>query len=474
MMQKDFLYEAIANKITKLIRDAVIKPGDKVPSVRRFSAQQRVSVSTVLQAYLLLEDRGILEARPQSGFYVRFRAAGLPPEPSGSFLRSTAATVDIDEQVARVFEATQQSNIVQLGVAIPHTDLLPNNRLKTVTNLILRESPALVNSYEHTVGNAELRRQIARRSLDMGCSFSSDEIIVTAGCSEALFLCLRAVARPGDIIAVETPTYYGVLRTIQSLDMKALEIPTHPRKGISLGHLRAELKKHAIKACVVMPNFHNPLGFSMPDRQKEELVALLNHHDIPLIEDDVYAELHFDAERPKPAKAFDKKDLVLLCSSFSKTISPGARVGWAVPGRYRKQVEKLKRMTNNSTATLPQIVISRYLQNGGYDHFLRKIRKAYALQMEQMLGAVTRYFPEGTRVTRPDGGCVLWVEMPRRVSGLELHRRALKNNIAVAPGMFFSAKRRYHNCIRINCANPWSEKIEQAVATLGRLARSEN
>jgi DNA-binding transcriptional MocR family regulator len=283
---------------------------------------------------------------------------------------------------------------------------------------------------------------------------------------------LRAVARPGDVIAIESPTFFGILQIIESLGMRVCEIPTYPREGICLDELAMRLKSCRIKACVFTLNFSNPLGSCMPDEKKKALVKLLASHEIPLIEDDLYGNLAFGPKRPKVAKAFDEHGWVMLCDSFTKTLSPGCRIGWVAPGRFKAQVEFLKFVNTRATPSLPQMAIAEFLQNGGYDHHLRKIRKFYATQMQLMTDAIIRHFPPGTKLTRPTGGMCLWVELPAHIDSLLVHERAMAAGISVAPGPIFSAKQKFKNFIRINSGNPWSETIANAVRDLGRIIRA--
>jgi DNA-binding transcriptional MocR family regulator len=465
-----YLYEQIANKIAVLIEKKTFRPGEKVPSVRRMSLQENVSISTVLQAYVLLEDRGLIEARPQSGYYVRLQRRSLPPEPVTSTPSASATRVNVSELVASIHDANTRRDIVPFGAATPSPELLPIRKLNRILAAIARDSDGDEHSYGMMQGSEELRHQIARRSVDWGCSFSSEDLIITFGCTEAINLCLRSVAQPGDTIAVESPTYYGFLQIIESLKMKALEIPTHPRDGICLDALDAAIKKNPVKACLFAPNFNNPVGSCMPDSKKRQLVDLLAHQEIPLIEDDIYGEIYFGTDRPKVCKAFDKHGFVLLCSSFSKCLSPAYRVGWTAPGRFKDDVRRLKLMNTLSCVLPTQITVAEMLRSGGYDHHMRRIRKAYSSQVQTMAEAIGQYFPRGTRVTRPEGGFVLWVEMPAHVDSLELYKKAMNAKISIAPGSLFSPKQLFRNCIRVNCAHPWSDQLDTALATLGRLA----
>jgi DNA-binding transcriptional MocR family regulator len=433
-----------------------------------------VSISTILQAYTFLESRGYVEARPQSGFYVRSRPRTLPPEPATSLPRRQATKVGISALVSRLLQAVQDPEIVPLGAACPAPELLPGRKLnRTLAGLIRRAGPA-INDYNFPPGNYELRRQVARRSLDWGGSLGVEDVVTTFGATEALHLCLRAVTQPGDVVAVESPAYFGMLLSLETLGLQALEIPSDARHGICLDRLADALKKHRVRACVASLNFSNPLGSLMPDEGKRELVEMLARRGIPLIEDDVYGDLCFGDRRPKTAKAFDREGLVLLCSSFSKLIAPSYRVGWVAAGRFQAKVETLKLASTLATPTLLQMAIAEFMENGGYDRHLRKMRAAFAAQTQQTASAVGEYFPEGTKVTRPAGGFVLWVELPHGVNSLELQERALAEKISISPGPMFSARQGYENYIRLSCGYPWSARIDQALRTLGRLVRQQS
>jgi len=329
------------------------------------------------------------------------------------------------------------------------------------------------NVYATPSGSVELRREIAKRSLEWGCSLSSDDFIITNGATDALNLCLRAVAEPGDTIAVESPTYFGILQIIENLGMKTLEIPTHCRDGISLKSLQTALDDNDVKACLFSLNAQNPLGFSMPDEIKKQLVELLALRNIPLIEDDVYGDIYFGTIRPKVAKSYDNNGLVMLCSSFSKTLSPGFRVGWTAPGKFKSAVKRLKHSSTVGTPIVLQETIAEFLRSGGYDHYLRRIRRTYETQTQLLIRAIRNYFPKGTWCSIPNGGIVVWVEFPKRVDSLKLYRMALEEKIAIAPGPMFSPTRQYKNYIRLHCGEIWSDRIEKALVTIGRLAEDQ-
>ncbi|MGH8848073.1 MAG: PLP-dependent aminotransferase family protein, partial [Polaromonas sp.] len=319
-------------------------------------------------------------------------------------------------------------------------------------------------------GHPVLRQQIALRYLGMGMAQPADELIVTHGALEALNLCLAAVAQPGDLIAIESPGFYAGLQALERLKMKALEIPVHPQDGLDLAALADALKRHPVKACWFMTSFQNPMGASLSVEKKKALVALLASHGIPLIEDDVYGELYFGNRGALPAKAFDRKGLVMHCSSFSKTLAPGYRVGWVSPGRFGQQIERLKLMTTLSASLPAQMAVADYLQHGGYDKHLRRLRHALESQLSSLLAAIARHFPAGVRVSRPAGGYFVWVEFAEGFDALFLHQAALAHGISVAPGPIFSARRNFRQCLRLNYGQPWNARFEAAMQTLGALA----
>lgn len=467
------LYEQTAGKLATLIEQGTLRPGERLPSVRRLKHQHGVSVSTVLEAYRLLEDKGLIEARPQSGFYVRHRFRELPPEPAKTSPACAACCVTVDELVTEFLRTATDPSIVSLSAGAPNPEILPLDKLSRTMASVARSAGASGIRYDFAAGNPELRREVAKRSLDWGGALSADEIITTTGCMEALNLCIRAVAKPGDTIAVESPEFFGVLQTIGSLGLKALELPTYPRHGVCLDEMEVALRRNKVAAVLLTPNYQNPLGACMPDDKKKALVEILAKKEIPLIEDDLYGDLPHDGPRPKAAKAFDKKGLVLLCSSYSKTLCPGYRVGWTAPGRFHEKVERLKFSNTIASSALPQLAVAEFLRNGGYDHYLRRIRKSYAHQMRVTIDAVTKYFPAGTKVTRPTGGFLLWVEFPKSVDALKLYRAALEQKISIMPGPLFSPKQGYRNFVRLSCANPWSDRLEQAIITLGKLAEKQ-
>ena len=464
------LYETLAAEIEELIAQGVLRPGEKLPSVRAQQERRGVSPSTVFQAYYQLEAQGVIQARPRSGYFVAARR--VPPEPEVSRPDAASTAVDVSSLVFQVLDASRAPGMVPFGSAFPSPLLFPLEKLGRSVSYSMRRIDPWSTVADLPPGNAELRRQIALRYQLDGAPVAADDIIITNGALEALNLCLQAVARPGDTVLVESPSFYAALQSLERLELKAVEVATHPREGMDLGALAQALEQHKPKACWLMTSFQNPLGSLMPPEKKQALVALLTQHGVPLIEDDVYGELYFGAHRPALAKRYDSGGIVMHCSSFSKCLAPGFRVGWAAPGRYARAVERLKLTTSLAAAMPSQLALADYLGQGGYERHLRQLRGVLERQRDRMLDAISSHFPAGTRVTRPQGGYFLWVELPEGTDALALHAQALASGISIAPGPMFSAKRDYAHCIRLNYGHIWDASHASALATLGRLAHS--
>jgi DNA-binding transcriptional MocR family regulator len=464
------LYQRLAGELAQSIASGVLLPGEKIPSVRAMCRQRRLSPATVLQAYGRLEAGGLIEARPRSGYVVSARPDKAGGERAASQPAPGSQTLDVSELVFEALEAIRDRRVGELGSAFPNPALFPLPTLAKCLSTAARRLDPWKTVEDLPPGCRELRRQIARRYLGFGARVGVDEIVITAGAMEALNLCLQAVTRPGDIVAVESPAFYAQLQAVERLGLRAVEIPTHPRDGVELDGLERALREHDIKACWFMPTFHNPLGSLMPADRKQALVEMLAARKVPLIEDDVYAELYFGSAAPPPAKAYDRAGLVMHCSSFSKCLAPGYRIGWAALGRFARQVAQLKLASSITTNVPAQEALARYLSLGGYDHHLRRLRRFLQARQADMLQALRRDFPPGTRISEPLGGYFLWVELPEPVDALSLHRRAVQQGIGFLPGPVFSARREFGNCLRLNYGHAWTPQLARAVARLGRMA----
>ncbi|MGF1765488.1 PLP-dependent aminotransferase family protein [Aliivibrio kagoshimensis] len=465
-------YEQLAHDLKLQIKNKVWNSGDKLPSIRASCTTSGFSLATVLQGYQLLESQGLIISKPQSGYYVAPQTDRVqePSAPSQQLMQSD--TVDINNVLFDLLQKTKNPDIVPFSSAFPDPKLFPQQALARALASSMRRMPASGAVSNLPPGSEALRRCIAQRYALDGINVSPDDIVITSGALESLNLSLQAVTQPGDLVAIESPTFYGALQAIERLKLKAIEIPTHPKKGVDLEVLKTACEQQPIKACWLMTNFQNPLGFVMGDEKKKALADLLEKHHIPLIEDDVYAELYFTKSKPLPAKYHDKSGNILHCSSFSKCLSPGYRVGWVVAGPYAEKIQRLQLMSTLSASVPTQLGLATYLQQGGYDSHLRKLRRTLEQRKSQMLQAVIQYFPTNTRISQPDGGYFLWIELPEQVNSEQLYQQALTQNIGIAPGMLFTTQDHCNHHIRLNFSPPWTESTELAIKTLGKLIKS--
>lgn len=470
-----FKYDQVSRYIMELIDQGTLKPGDRVPSLRKLSQTLKVSISTINQAYLSLEDKHVLTARPQSGFYINTNLNHDIEKPKPIISASCQPRkVRFGQLFEEIFTISNNPRIAPFAAARPSMQLMPDKALMRETRSIISRNPAACMDYCFPPGHETLRQQIALRYAEMGLTIGTDEIIITSGATEALSLCLQAVARRGDIIAVESPTYFSVLRLIEKLGMLALEIDSDPDTGVNLDSLEFALDTMDISAMLMVPNFNNPAGSLMPEFNKQRLVEMLTDRNIPLIEDDVYGDLYFGEERPGIAKKYDTHQQVLSCSSFSKTLAPGFRMGWVTGGRYHDNLLEWKQATSSAAPSLQQLATAEFLRSGQYDRHLSRLRKAFRAQVEKARFMIARLFPEGTRISDPKGGFVLWIELPRSIDCFDLYNKALQENIGITPGMLFSATRKFKNYIRLNCGFPWNAETELALERLAAIIHKLN
>ncbi len=460
------LYEQLAQQLSDRIEGGYYQTGDKLPSIRQMSIAHQVSVSTVQEAYRLLEENRLAEVRPKSGYYVKNRHT-VPTLPNISRPSQKPVEVSKWENILQLLHSHQTDGNLAFGKGVPDVNVGTLKPLTKLISEISRRSDVIKLAYDSLQGSEALRHQIVRLMVDSGCQLHYDDIVLTTGCQEALSCSMRAITSIGDIIAIESPSHYGFTQAIQALGLKALEIPTHPETGISLDALEMALEQWPIKALQVTPICNNPLGYTMPDNNKKRLVALANQYDIAIIEDDIHGDLTYSYPRPRTIKSFDTEGRVLFCSSFSKSISPAFRTGWCAPGRYLEKVKHMKYVSTAGGSILLPRTIAEFIAQGYYERHIRKMRAQYLNSRDHMLEWTHRYFPEGTRMSYPQGGFLLWVEFPQKIDTVALNNRLAQHHISVAPGVLFTVSKKYQHCIRLNYTHKASEEIRHALEMIG-------
>lgn len=461
-------YLHLASRLKEHIQMGYFVAGAKLPSVRQLAAEHGVSISTVQEAYRVLEQEGLVDAKAKSGYFVA-RAKERIARPKESKPPQRPMDVSLWEDVLAMLMGHGINACCEFQHAMP--DMASSTLKPLLKNIyeLNRHRPQDGMSYGHVQGEIGLREQLARLTATAGCQMDAEDFVVTSGCQEALSVCLRAVAKSGDVIAVESPGFYGAMQAIKAANLKALEIPTNSRDGMSIEALKLAIDQWPVKAILVTPTVNNPQGYVMPLRKKEALYQLAREYDIALIEDDIYGDIAFEYPRPKTIKSFDQDGRVLLCSSFSKTLAPGFRVGWIAPGRYRDKVTHIKYVSSSMCPTLPQLAIGNFIRQGGYDRHLRTMRQSYRKARDAMLKSIEQHFPAHTRVSFPEGGFILWVELPEQYDATKLAELAKQQGIILAPGQMFSATGKYRNCLRFNYIDRDLTTRLQSVATLGNI-----
>ncbi|WP_298720370.1 PLP-dependent aminotransferase family protein [uncultured Oceanisphaera sp.] len=461
-------YEQLAQQLREQIRTGVWQEGDKLPSLRETVRRSGLSLMTVLSAYQLLESQGWVRSRPQSGYFVapareatRYSFPQQPLQP--------AETVDINAFIFSVLQAGNNPDCVALGSAFPDPSLFPQHQLSRALIRVARQMHADVTGVTLPPGCADLRRSIAQRYAARGMEISPDEIVITSGALEALNLSLQALTQPGDWVVVESPAFYGALQAIERHHLKAVAVATDPQQGMDLDALAQALQQYPVKACWLMSHCQNPLGGTMPDANKQRLLALLAEHQVSLIEDDVYGELYAGLTPPRPAKAWDTQGRVLHCGSFSKTLATGFRIGWVAAGQQAEAIQRLQLMSTLSTSAPMQLALADYLSSHRYDKHLHTLRRTLEQRKHIFYRAIQREFPASIRVYYAEGSYFLWLELPAHCCATRLYRQALKAGITIAPGRMFAAGEQYRHCFRLNASLPWNARSEAAIKQLAAL-----
>lgn len=469
------LYQSLAEELRHAISDGRLPAGSRLPSIRETARNRSLSINTVLAAYRQLEVRGHVEARPQSGYFVRSRLPSPPPPPLSLYPeQATAADTEVLDRISAVVAAQANPETIDLSLACPKSsESYPGKTFSRLLTDLARRQPELLTDYSLPPGPIRLRREICRHAHNLGMTLDPENIILTNGCTEALQLALRGVTQPGDTIAIESPTYFNLISLIDHLGLRAVEIPTHPDQGMSLDALELLLSENRVQAIVTIPNVHNPLGTSMPLAAKQRLASLARTYRVPIIEDAMYAELQYATPLQPAVKSFDSDGWVIVCTSYTKTLAPGFRVGWMEAGQFRRRIAALKFSASLSQPAILGEVLGAYLETGGYAHHLRRLRRISAAQVDRLRGLIDSSFPAGTRATQPTGGFVVWVELPEGCDGNRLYDEALKQGITITPGSLFSPSGRHTRHIRLSGCHNFSDRHIHALLSLGELANRQ-
>ncbi len=463
------LYLQIAERLARAIRAGTLKRGERLPSVRELASQQSVSASTAVQALRWLEDARLIEAKPRSGYFVAKRPGALP-EPQSSRPGPRSRVVQLDELGQEVLCQSAVPGLISFGAACPEPDLFDQDRVRRALTRVVQRHRELLCTYPLGPGREEVRRAVARYALGLGCELQADNLVMTNSCMEAITLCLKAVTKPGDVVALESPTYFGFLEILHSLHLRALEIPTHPRHGMSLDALQLALDTQTIKAVLVVPTLSNPMGSCMPVAERKRLAQMAARHELAVIEDVIYNDLAEQEDKRRAVRSFDSSGLVMVCGSFSKTMAPGLRLGWVDGGRWAHAIHKIQSAQSGAQTPVVELALADLLNQACAAAALRQLRATLARRGDEARSLIAGSFPTGTRVSDPGGGFILWLELPAGLDAVLLYQACMAENICFAPGSMFSASPRFRHCLRLSVGGRWGSEHPQALCRIGTLA----
>ncbi|MCG8452946.1 MAG: PLP-dependent aminotransferase family protein [Spirochaetales bacterium] len=471
MNSAGFLYERIVSDTQKDFERGIISPGDKLPSLREIAKRYGCSVASATRAYEELEIQGCVQARQKSGYYALELPQLALPRPQDDDFPLIAEDGESPLLLHKILESAANPAALPLGAGLPHESLLPLGALsRSLSRCTARDGGGFAR-YSAPGGHLALRERIAALMRRRNCFVNPQEITITNGCTGAMHLAIMHFTKEGDTVAVESPVYPGILQMLHQTRRRILPLPTSPIHGVDREALHQVCKTRQVQAAVVSAVHQNPLGFVMDEQSRKELVHMAGETGVPLIEDDIYGELGFQSERHAPIKAFDEDGHVVLCSSFSKTLAPGMRIGWICGGKEHQELRGQNVATNLGPSPLMQAALADYLDGGGYFRHLGALGKALSRQKAQMRDLLAHSLPKGTCLSSPAGGYYLWVELPKEIKALTLFHRAHSEGIGIAPGPAFSSGSRFQNCIRISFGTPITEETKVGISRLGALAK---
>lgn len=462
------LYQTIVDYFVDSIEKGSILPGEKLPSLRKVSDQFDVSLSTAVEAYRKLELFGYVSARDRSGYLARLPSQGENVLLPSKKFKSKISDIEHIDEIIELINQTMDSETAPFGVGTPALEKFPHKMLNRYLTQTIKHYPHASGGYIFGMGLEELRVELARWMRPWVGVTSKENILITNGCLEAINIALASECEAGDIVAIESPCYFGILHAIHHHGLKALEVKTHPETGLDPESLESLAKNNKIKALISTPTAQNPLGFTMTDERKKEILAICKKYKILLIEDDLYGELTFGNKRPKSYKYFDKDGIVIHCSSFSKFLGPGLRIGWCIPAKDPHKYLRHKLSLNLSTSSLTQYVVSSILRNEDLLKVGSNLAGYYQSNIQIYSNVLQNTLGQKLSLSNPTGSYFLWARV-EGLNSLETYQKAKRQKISFTPGPLFSATRLYSNYLRINCAHEFNERRHQELLNLCKI-----
>jgi len=465
---KSYKFEEFTTSIEKNIREGIYKPGHKLPSVRELKKQYQISITTVQNGYEHLMILGLVESIPKSGYYVSSRPERLPDQqkaPRSLIVRDSI----FENNLVLTTSLRAGRKISEFNVAAPGDLLIPQKLLLRTMQQVIREYGMSLLRYYPSNGSEDLKNNIIKRAAGYHTSINPEELIITDGALQALYIALASTCNSGDVIAVESPCVFSILEVVRTLNLKVIEIPVDLESGFDIDFLRKACLKNKIKAVLVTPNFHNPTGVLLSDEQKKALLSVVQQHGIALIENDIYGDLNFNGQRPSTIKSFDDSGLVMTYSSYSKTLAPGIRLGWLSTGKFMERAEQVKFSLGSTVSPIYQETVNRLLAGSSYERHIRAFKMQLAKNAYFTINLLADNFPEGTSIFTPSGGYNIWVKMPNHIDMDHFYDQCEKIGIRFTPGYTFSFSNNFTQYFRVVFAAKYSPKDIEAIKLAGQV-----
>jgi DNA-binding transcriptional MocR family regulator len=373
---------------------------------------------------------------------------------------------------ARLLDFMRQAgnpDLINLAAGLPSVDCVPKAALKRAFDAAFSEEPDVALGYHTPDGDYRLRERIAARFARRGISVTPEEMVITTGCTQALHGMIRLLAQPGDVVACEAPAYYATLEMLGDMGMRVLPIPVRDSHGVDLDLVVTLFERFQPKFFVVCSTLSNPSGATMPNEARRALVEICRKTGTRILEDEIYGELS-EIEGLRPIRSYDDGSIVSYVTSFSKTVAPGIRVGVCVPGGNTDRFAQLKCQQDMHSTTLCEVAFRKYLEKADLDSHLKYLKALNGQRRETGRELIEKFFPEATTIWIPEGGFLLWVEVPSRLDIEAAYQAALRKNVAFSRGKsFFTTPEAKISAMRINCSRPTANELVQGIETLGKI-----
>ncbi|MBD1910815.1 MULTISPECIES: PLP-dependent aminotransferase family protein [unclassified Leptolyngbya] len=468
------VYLQIRDRISHLINSGGLRPGDRLPSIREMARNVNVNKLTVIEAYSVLEADGLIYARQGAGYFIntepltRPRGAStfapdqqviIPPNEIPSFLTVSNAVLRAEAQPGTI----RLSSGFPQPTGIEDVQRIARRAVKNVADALFR--------HNHPQGEPALRSQIAQLLMQLGLAVKPDDLLVTNGSLQALALITQHFIQPGDWVVVESPTFHGYLSILQQAGARVIGIPM-TAEGMNLDLLEQYLQSHHPKLIYTISTLHNPTGITTSLAHRRRLLDLAERYNCRVVEDNAYERLNFEPT-PPPIKAMDESDRVIYIGTFSKTLMPALRVGYAmITGEHNQALIERKMLHDMHVSVMSQAIISEYLASG---HYRRRLNQLLSLNQQNrcvMLRALETHFPAEASWTVPIGGVFLWVQLPPHISVQRVAEEAAAQKVLVGTGTAFFPDQQGYPALRLGYAES-PEHIERGIEIVGRILKAQ-